>query len=182
MISTLLPETLETQRLSLRPWRFDDVDAVLAYATDEEWARYLPVPQPYEHQHAVEFVARQILTDHSQHPSWAILFEGVVIGGINIRFNFSRRLAGLGYSTARPVWDRGIATEAAAAVISAAFEVHRDLNRIEATADVRNLASQRVLEKLGMLREGTTRQNRVVRGEVVDEAYYGLLRQEWAAS
>ncbi len=43
----MLPDILETARLQLRPFRLQDVDDVLIYATDPEWARYLPVPQPY---------------------------------------------------------------------------------------------------------------------------------------
>lgn len=86
----------------------------------------------------------------------------------------------MGWSIARPVWGRGLATEAARAVIDAAFKVHQDLNRIEATADTRNVASQRVMEKAGMRREGVPRQSRISRRELLDEAYFGILRNEWA--
>jgi RimJ/RimL family protein N-acetyltransferase len=46
-------------------------------------------------------------------------------------------------------------------------------------ADARNLASLRVMEKLGMVREGVLRQNRLVRGEFIDEVWCGVLRTEW---
>lgn len=174
-----LPDVIETERLLLRPWRFEDTDDVLGYAADAEWARYLPVPQPYIREHAVEFVARQILSDRVAHPTWAIDLGGTVIGGINIRLQFARRLGSMGWSIARPMWGRSLATEAARAVIDAAFKVHKDLNRIEATADSRNAASQRVMEKVGMKREGVLRQSRILRGEPLDEASFGLLRNEW---
>jgi RimJ/RimL family protein N-acetyltransferase len=45
--------------------------------------------------------------------------------------------------------------------------------------DLRNVASQRVLEKVGMSKEGVLRQNRIVRGEFADEVWFGLLRHEW---
>ena len=51
-----------------------------------------------------------------------------------------------------------------------------DRNRF---ADRQNGASQRVMEKLGMTKEGTLRQNRVERGRLVDEVWFGLLRDEW---
>ena len=54
---------LRTPRLLLRPYRSDDVDDVLAYATDPEWGRYLPLPDPYIRRSAEEFVARYILVD-----------------------------------------------------------------------------------------------------------------------
>jgi RimJ/RimL family protein N-acetyltransferase len=45
--------------------------------------------------------------------------------------------------------------------------------------DMRNVASQKVLEKVGMSKEGILRQNRIVHEEFVDEVWFGLLRDEW---
>lgn len=175
-----LPEVIETERLSLRGWELDDVEDVLAYASDEEWARYLRIlPRPYERRHAEEFIARQILADRVTRPAWAIVLDGSVVGGINLRLDFENLLGELGYSIARAHWNQGYVTEAASAVIDAAFSTHRDLNRIRAMADIRNGASQRVMEKVGMTKEGVLRQNRVERGETIDEAWFGILRSEW---
>lgn len=175
-----LPEVIETPRLRLRPWELGDVDDVLAYAQDPEWSRYLRVlPRPYERSHAGEFVARQILHDRSTHPSWAIVLDGTVVGGINLRFDFEHRKAEMGYSVAREHWNKGYVTEAAGAVVDQAFATHADLNKVLARADVENAASQRVMEKIGMKKEGVLRQHRVERGEAIDEAWYGILRSEW---
>ena len=54
-----------------------------------------------------------------------------------------------------------------------------DLNRVQAEVDTRNVASARVLEKLGFVREGTMREDCVVNGDVSDSWVYGLLRREW---
>jgi RimJ/RimL family protein N-acetyltransferase len=174
-----LPNIINTPRLVLRPYSLGDVDAVLSYAADKEWGRYLPLPRPYLRRDAERFVAGQILLDRTVHPSWAIVFKNSVIGGINIRFNFENRLAEMGYSIARDNWRQGFAYEAARAVVEAAFHVHPDLNRIRASTDLRNLASQRVLEKVGMSKEGILRQNRFVHEEFADEVWFGLLRDEW---
>lgn len=175
----LLPAVIETARLRLRPYRLDDVDQVLAVSMDPEWARFLPVPIPYRRRDAEEFVARQFLVERAATPSWAIELDGSYAGGINVRFNFDHRLAELGYAIARKHWGEGLAPEAARAVIDASFRTHATLNRVRAMADRRNGASQRVMEKLGMRREGVLRQNRFVREEFVDEVWYGLLRSEW---
>jgi ribosomal-protein-alanine N-acetyltransferase len=74
---------------------------------------------------------------------------------------------------------RGLATEAARAVITEAFEAYPQLMRVRAMADARNIRSHRVLEKIGMVREGLLRQNRLVRGALLDEVWYGVLRPEW---
>lgn len=154
---------------------------MLSYAQDDEWSRYLRVlPKPYYRSHAEEFIARQVLLDRVTHPTWAIVLKESVVGGINLRIDFANRLAELGYSIARVQWNQGYCTEAAQAVIDAAFSTHEHLNRIRAMADVRNEASQRVMQKVAMRREGLLRQNRVERGEPIDEAWFGLLRSEWS--
>ena len=175
----MLPELIETERLVLRPVALQDVEDVLAFATDAEWARYLPVPQPYTRRDAEEFVAGQLLIEREKNPSWAIVCDGVVIGGINLRLDVENHACELGYSVARKHWGQGLATEAARAVIDAAFQADKTLHKVRAMADVRNGASQRVMAKVGMTREGVLRQNRLVRGEYIDEVWYGLLRGEW---
>jgi len=179
----VLPEILETERLVLRPFRLGDVGDVFVYARDPEWSRYLRVlPRPYERKHAEQFVARQLLLDRVTHPSWAITLEGAVIGGVNLRFNFQHRSAEIGYSVARSHWKQGICTEAARAVIDAAFTSHQELNRVHARADVDNTGSRRVMGKLGMVKEGVLRLNRVEGGEAFDEAWFAILRREWQGS
>jgi ribosomal-protein-alanine N-acetyltransferase len=177
----MLPDIIETARLRLRPIRFQDVEAVFSYATDPEWARYLPVPQPYTREDAEQFVARQVLLDRERNPAWVIEHAGVVCGGIEIRFDFVNHVGELGYSLARSHWGQGLTAEAAQAVLDAAFTTYGDLNRIRAVADARNSASLRVMAKIGMLREGTLRQNRIARGERIDEVWCGILRSEWEA-
>jgi RimJ/RimL family protein N-acetyltransferase len=136
------------------------------------------VPRPYTREDAERFIAGQLLRDRAVHPSWAVTHEDRVIGGINLKFNLDHGLAEVGYSIARVHWNRGFCTEAARAVIEAAFSIHPDLNRIHARADDDNTASQRVMEKIGMTKEGVLRQSRIEGGEVIDEAWFAILRSE----
>ncbi len=128
-----------------------------------------------------KFIAGQVLRDREVDPAWAIEHAGAVIGGINLRLHVEHHLAAMGYSLARSYWGQGLTTEAARAVMEAAFAVDTSLNRIRAMADARNIGSLRVMEKLGMVREGVLRQNRLVRGELIDEVWCGVLRTEWEA-
>ena len=175
----MLPNIIETERLRLRPFNLQDVEDVFSYATDVQWARYLPVPQPYTRKNAEEFVARQVLLEREKHPSWAIEHNEVVIGGIDLTLDFENHVGELGYSVGRKYWGRGFATEATRAVIDTAFHAYKDLNRVRAMADSRNVGSLKVMEKIGMTREGVLRQNRLFRGECIDEVWYGLMRREW---
>ena len=182
MTVPLLPRSFSTARLTLRPFRFEDADDVLAYANDEEWSRYLiGPPYPYQRSDAVQFLARQVLADWAVHPTWALAMDDKAIGGINLRFRCDHRVAEIGWSIHRGLWGQGFATEGAQAAIGAAFRAHATLSRVGATADARNAPSLRVMEKIGMRREGTLRQFRLHRGALIDEAFYGLLRSEWEA-
>jgi [ribosomal protein S5]-alanine N-acetyltransferase len=81
------------------------------------------------------------------------------------RWNPGYRSASLGYCFDDAAWGHGYATEAARGLLRWAFGT-LDLNRVQAETDTRNLASARVLEKLGFVREGTLREDCVVNGEV----------------
>ncbi len=177
-----LPTEIRTERLLLRPWHLDDVDDVFSYAKDPEWSRFLRMlPVPYTREDAHQFVTSQLLLDRGEHVAWAVTYEGHPIGGINLRLRLEHGLAEMGYSIARPRWNRGFCTEAASAVLDAGFSSIPYLNRIHARADDRNTASQRVMEKIGMTKEGVLRQSRIERGEVIDEAWFAILRSEWRA-
>ncbi len=169
---------LETERLLLRPLAFDDVDDVLAYASDPGVARYLPqLPKPYTRSNAVEFIARQTLAQWPDEATFAIVLEQHVIGSVTLRIK-DHDSGGLGYALARPHWGRGLMPEAARAVTDWGFEAH-GLNKVYAFADIRNRQSWRVMEKLGMTREGVLRAHRKFGDEYVDDVFYGILRQEW---
>ncbi len=84
----------------------------------------------------------------------------------------------MGYCFDDATWGRGHATEAGRALLQWGFSTLA-LNRVQAETDTRNVASARVLEKLGFLREGTLREDCVVDGEVSDSWVFGLLRRDW---
>ena len=173
-------EIIRTKRLILRPFAFSDVDDVLAYASDPEWSRFLPVPSPYTIKDAEEFVARNILRHRDDEHGLAIELGGRVVGGIGLRLEAPIAVASLHYSLARDHWNQGLITEAAKAVIDWGFNEF-GLEKVYSWADVDNIGSWRVMEKIGMTREGTFRSHGVNRGVRQDFHYYGILRSEWKA-
>ena len=162
----------------LRPHRLDDVDDVFEFAREPEWSRFLPVPTPYLRKHAVAFVARRILASWDEYPLWAMVLDGKVVGGIGLRIDTEHATGCLGYSMAKRHWGKGLTVEGARGVIDWGFR-KRGLAKVHARADVRNVQSMRVMEKLGMTREGTLRSHRAIRDERVDDVCYGLLKEEW---
>ena len=169
---------MKTERMLLRPHRFEDVDEVFEFASEPEVGRFLPVPKPYFREHAVEFVARRVLASWDEYPLWAMVLEGKVVGGIGLRIDAEHAKGSLGYAIAKKYWGKGLTVEAGLAVVDWGFR-KRGLAKVYASADARNAQSLRVMEKLGMTREGTLRSHRTFRDERIDDVYYGLLRKEW---
>ena len=171
---------LRTERLLLRPFKLEDVDDVYAYAKDPEWERYLglPLPQPYTRRDAEEYIAGRVLADWSTVPTFAIVLDSTVIGGIGLRISAAHQMGELGYALARVHWGKGLMPEAAKAVMEYGFVEH-GLAKIYASADLENRRSTRVMEKLGMTREGILRSHSAKRGERRDDVVYGILREEW---
>jgi len=153
------PVTFETPRLRLRPAVPDDAPAIFkSYACDSEVTRFVS----WSVHPSVE-VTRKFVTGYclagwktGEVFAWLItLADGADVAGmIDLRPVATR--AELGYVLARRCWGRGLMTEAARAVVDWAI-AEPDIHRVWAVVDLENLASQRVLEKAGMTREGVLR-------------------------
>jgi [ribosomal protein S5]-alanine N-acetyltransferase len=179
MSGNMPPPRLQTARLLLRPFTKSDVEDVYAYARDPEFWRYLPgAPHTYTRVDAATFVDAVLARDETERIEWAIQHSGHVIGAINLRPEPAQGRASMGYGIGREWWGQGLTTEAARAVVGWAFQT-MPIRRVFATADARNIGSRRVMEHLGMRHEGTLRAHRMQNGEVDDEVYYGILRNEW---
>ena len=174
--------TLHTARLRLRPFTDADADALFALHSSAHVLRYWDAPPWSERARAERFVeACGQMADEGTGARLAIdrVPDGAFLGWCSLtRWNPDYRSAALGYCLGDAVWGHGYATEAARALLEWAFDT-LDLNRVQAETDTRNVASARVLEKIGFLREGTLREDCVVNGDVSDSWVYGLLRREW---
>jgi RimJ/RimL family protein N-acetyltransferase len=84
----------------------------------------------------------------------------------------------IGFSLILSERGKGYCTEAATILIDYLF-LSRSLVRIQATTDLRNIASQRVLEKVGFKREGVIRKSMFIHGEWRDLMLYSILKEEW---
>ncbi|MCC6238399.1 MAG: GNAT family N-acetyltransferase [Dehalococcoidia bacterium] len=171
------PPVLRTPRLVLRPFAPADLEALHTYRSDPEWGRYLPLPHPYTLAHARTDLAEYVSLDAATHPFWAIEHQGQVVGNIDAELEAMGR-ALIGWGIARPLWRRGLTSEAARAVVAWCFEAW-PVRRVYATASARNVGSWRVMEQVGMRREALLRGHREERGVVADEVVYGILRDEW---
>ena len=88
------------------------------------------------------------------------------------------RLLEIGYIMLPSERGKGYCSEAVSIMLDYLF-LSKDTMRVQATTDVRNLASQKVLEKTGFKKEGTLRKTGLVRGVWTDDYLYSILREEW---
>jgi RimJ/RimL family protein N-acetyltransferase len=173
---------LQTERLTLRPYRADDAEAVFAIFSDPRVMRYWSTPPWTSTAQADEAIESDLRAlDSGRHLRLGIerRDDGALIGQCTL-FDLvaACRRAEMGYALAHAAWGRGYMHEALQALLRYGFEL-LDLNRVEADIDPRNTASASTLLRLGFRLEGLLRERWVVDGEVSDSAIYGLLRREW---
>jgi len=173
MIRIMPQPEIRTERLCLRPFRTADVEAALAYRSDAEFARFLRhVPHPFTRADAERFVALNMSQDWRRSPTFAVVFEGKLIGTVNLEIDAAARSAMLGYAIGRSWWGRGLTVEAARAALSWCTEEF-ELTRVWASTDSRHARSRRVLEKLGLEVEAVRTGDHLGRdGLPVDEVVY----------
>jgi len=105
-----------------------------------------------------------------------------LIGNCGVRRKPENEWEGdVGYELAPEFWGRGYATEAALAMVAFGFQ-EMSLHRVSSWCIAENIASARVLEKIGLRLEGRLRENEYFKDEWWDTLVYGLLRTEWEAS
>ncbi len=144
---------LETPRLVLRPMRADDVDDLLAVFGDPRVMASFGEP-PFDRARMEHWVRRNL--DHQDRYGYGLFTlvrkaDGLVVGdcGLERMDDVASVQAELGYDLRADCWNRGLATEAAAAVRDYSFRA-LGLPRLFSLVRVVNLASRRVAEKVGM--------------------------------
>ncbi|MFH1067565.1 MAG: GNAT family N-acetyltransferase [bacterium] len=176
--------TLHTSRLILRPFQLEDAPMVQKLAGDKDVASTtLTIPHPYEDGMAEKWIkTRTIDYEKGERITFAITHKSSLIGAINLRNDeHIHQCAEIGYWIGKPYWKNGFCTEAALALLCYGFQ-ELGLNRIYATHFVRNPASGRVMQKIGMKKEGVLRQSVQKWGVFEDQVLYGILKSEFESA
>jgi len=154
-MSVAFPESIETERLRFRPPMPQDAETIFAaYAQDLEVCRFMVWTPHSSVEITSQFIRRCVGSWHAETAFPYVLAlrdNDAVVGMLEVRPTANR--ANIGYVLAKAYWGRGLMAEAIRAFATLAFS---DLSffRVEATCDVENRASARVLEKSGFVREG----------------------------
>ena len=174
--------TLRTERLLLRAFSLADAPRVQELAGSRDVASTtLTMPHPYEDGMAEAWIeGHPAAWEAGKRLTLAITTGGDgVVGAIGLHhLDPVHRNGEMGYWIGVPYWNRGFATEAAAAVLGFAFG-ELGLHRVGARHFPRNPASGRVLRKVGMVHEGTMREHVRRWGRFEDLECYAILEDEW---
>ena len=168
---------IETHRLRIRSFQPKDWQAVYDYTSDPALMLYIP-EGPFTPKQAKAFVAEN-MGEQARFVAVLLKTDDVLVGHMEFHPWFASQIYEIGWVFNRAYHGKGYATEAAMALLQYGFEALH-LHRIIATAQPENVASCRVMEKLGMSREAHFRKciRRPDNGWW-DEYLYALLEEEW---
>jgi ribosomal-protein-alanine N-acetyltransferase len=174
-----------TDRLTLREIDRGDFEAILAYQSNSLYMRYYPCTWADRTPDEMRKFLQRFLDLRKEQPrtkfQLAITIRDDVrlIGIVGVRMSSANATEGeIGCELAPRCWNLGYATEANRAVMQFSFE-ELGLQRLSASTVALNLGARRVLEKLGMRREGELRETTLLADGWANSVVYGILEQEW---
>ena len=173
---------LRTRRLVLRRFEAGDLDAFYAYHSLPETARFLP-GEAKSYTKSMESVGKYANFVFEKEGDWICLaIEAAdspgLLGEVVLKWLPGCGQAEIGWSLAPEARGRGIASEAAAALLELGFE-ELGFHRIDAKLDALNTASAALCERLGMRLESTQVDKWHYKGQWATEVVYAILADEW---
>lgn len=175
-------QNIETERLLLRRLNEGDVDEVFAMRSNPDVMKYIPRPIAKTKEDALEhinMIEAKIIENTGI--NWGITIKGnpKIIGIIgHYRIQPENYRAEIGYMSLSEHNGKGYITEAIKAVVEYGFEQMK-LHSIEAIIDPGNIASERVLQKNGFVKEAHILENEFWEGRFWDTVIYSLLKRNW---
>ena len=175
-------QNIETERLLLRRLDSNDADEVLALRGNPETMKYIPRPLAMSKEDALGHIA--MIEDkivNNTGINWGITIKGnsKIIGIIgHYKISPENHRAEIGYMSFPEVNGKGYMSEAIKAVVAYGFD-QLNLHSIEAIIDPENIASERVLQKNGFVKEAHILENELWEGKFLDTVIYSLLRRNF---
>lgn len=167
---------IQTQRLTLRPASEDDLAPLHEILSNPRATAFWSTPPHSSIETTRTWLGNMIAIPRADGEDFIVEHQGRVIGKAGLY-----RFPEIGYILHPDSWGQGFATEALTPVIDRAFRKHL-LGRIEADVDPRNVASLKLLKKLGFTRSGYREKSWYISGEWQDSIDLTLDEATWKAS
>ena len=171
---------LETERLYLRRVAKEDVNEIFALRSNKETMQYIPRPLVKTEEDAMAHIAMMDeKINNNEGINWAITLKNDLkliglIGHYRIKPEHFR--AEIGYMLLPEFHGKGIIVEAIKETVKYGFEIMK-LHSIEAVIDPKNLASEKVLQKSGFVKEAHFKENEYYEGRFLDSVIYSILNK-----
>lgn len=166
---------ITTQRLHIRKFEIQDWQSVVNYMSDQTVMHYMP-EGVLTAQQVQKFISDN--RDEAKHFAIVLREQSQVIGHLVFHPYFGEHTYEIGWVLNPAYYRKGYASEAAQALLDYGFTKMK-LHRIIATCQPENIASYRVMEKIGMRREGFFKKCIPYGDDWWDEYYYAILQEEW---
>ena len=165
-----------TERLTIRPFKSDDLQDVFDIYNNDDTCRYL-LHEKWTHENMQEKFNKKLENSSlskETNVSLAVVSHTKVIGDLSVWYTDMKDTVEIGYSFLQEASGKGYATEAVSSLAKKLFE-ERNVHRIQANLDARNKASQRLCQRIGMRKEAHFIQDFWNKGEWTDSIVYGML-------
>jgi len=175
---------IKTNRLNIRELTFADINNVhnLHSLPETDEFNTLGIPETIQ---TTEKILEEWVSLQKEEPRKSYVFgidkndDNSFVGLIALNLGKANyRTAEVWFKIHKDFWRKGYMTEALTKLLDFGFN-NLNLHRIEAGCAVENIASSKVLEKVGMVREGMKRKKLPIRGEWKDNYFYGILEEEF---
>ncbi|MCK1993802.1 GNAT family N-acetyltransferase [Peribacillus muralis] len=179
MIYDSLNKTISTKRLLLRLFQTSDATEVTKLCNNYNiYKNTLYLPYPYSMEDALSWIENHLhnFNDNSSY-QFAITDKvtGKLFGAIALSYNQNFNNGEIAYWLGEEFWGKGYATEAGLAILEFAF-TDKQYHKVFARHFSSNPASGRVLEKIGMRKEGVLREHIMKEKQYEDLVYYGIFK------
>ncbi|XP_027351010.1 uncharacterized protein LOC113862051 [Abrus precatorius] len=163
--------------ITLRPFKLSDVDDFMLVAGDDRVNCYTRRDTFVSREQALTFI-RDVCMPHPWTRSISVEDKTIGYVSVTVGSDEAKCRAEIGYAIAAKYWGQGFGTKALKMAVSQVFKDFPHLVRIEAFVVPQNKASQRVLEKVGFLKEGVLRKYAYVKGSVKDVVVFSLVLED----
>ena len=163
----------------IRSWKVDDANDLALALNNKKILDNLRdgLPYPYTVADATEYINAMLSADSDKTYAFAIVYDNKVVGSIGVfrKENIHSKTAEMGYYISEAYWGKGIGTSAVKQTCKFIFS-NTDIIRIFAEPFATNIASCRILEKVGFSLEGILRKNAIKNGTILDMKMYSLVK------
>ncbi|GAB3535547.1 GNAT family N-acetyltransferase [Pontibacter brevis] len=175
--------SIETQNLLLRKVTLSDAEDVFAFTSDSRTSERLTWEPHKDVDHTRNFL-RSLIEKYEQNVAaqWAVCLRSTnkVIGFCGfINYHEEHKKGEVAYVLSPEHWGKGYLTEGLNAIIQHCFTFF-DFNRIEAKCEADNIASEKVMQKVGMKSEGYMRRYIIRKGNVHDYKLYSIIKEDYS--